>query len=155
MLENTEQNNLNAPTEEEIEDMKKESERTVDFDKMFDSIMSQQVFADNRDKTEEYPEDVNSFITFKCKPTYNFQSIEFEYTCSKDELEEMFELYKALVNGLMAIAPAQPSAIPAKELASARQKEIMDKFGIKYKASTTREEAQALIKESIDFVSKK
>lgn len=91
---------------------------------------------------------------FKCKPTYNFQSVEFEFAGTIDNLDEMFELYKAIVNGLMALAPEQPTKVsgPAPELASAKQREIMDKFHIKYKSSITKAEAQELIKKSLESV---
>lgn len=93
-------------------------------------------------------------FNFKCKPTYNFQSVEFEFEGCMDDLGEMFDLYKAIVNGLMLLAPEQPTkvSIPAPELASAKQREIMDKFHIKYKSSITKAEAQELIKKSLEAV---
>lgn len=91
---------------------------------------------------------------FHCKPTYNFQSIEFDFDGSVDDIPTMMEIYKALLNQLMAVAPAQPTATPARDLATDKQKEIMNKFGIKYKSTTTREEAQTLIKASIEAVQK-
>lgn len=92
---------------------------------------------------------------FKCKPTYNFQSVEFEFVGSVDEIDEMFEVYQAIVNHLMVVAPDQPAkvSVPAPELASAKQREIMDKFHIKYKSSITKTEAQELIKKSLEAVS--
>ena len=53
-------------------------------------------------------------MILKCKPNYNFQSVEFEYEIPDDEpfnesVEIMFEsVYKPILEGLMAIAPEQP-----------------------------------------------
>ena len=96
-------------------------------------------------------------ITFRCKPTYNFQSIEFEYTCDIDHIDEMMVLYDALVKEMMKIAPEQPSkqVILPKDLATEKQRKIMDQFHIKYSSTTTRQEAQQLIQKSIDAVNGK
>lgn len=87
----------------------------------------------------------------KCKPTYQFQSIEFDYNVNgKDDLPEMFELYQKILKGLMEIAPIQEKQAPAEPLATDKQKAIMDRFGIKYTAKTTSKEAQKLIQQSLN-----
>ena len=53
----------------------------------------------------------------------------------------------------MEIAPIQEAAKPAKAaqpLATEKQKDIMDRFGIKYNNNTTAKEAQKLIQASIE-----
>ena len=54
-------------------------------------------------------------MIFKCKPCYNFQSIEFEYEIN-DDLEEtefnvglnqMFDTFDKVLEGLKAVAPEQ------------------------------------------------
>lgn len=98
-----------------------------------------------------------NYLTFKCKPTYNFQSIEFEVKCrTMDELPVVIDIYQAVLNELIRIAPEQPAktVAPAAELATAKQREILDKFHLKYKSNITKQEAQELIKQSIEAVSK-
>lgn len=94
-------------------------------------------------------------IIFKCKPTYNFQSVEFEYQGDLETLEDMFTIYKAVLNELMILAPEQPTKlIQPIEMATAKQKEIMDRFGIKYKSTVTKAEAQELIKKNLEELKK-
>lgn len=91
-------------------------------------------------------------MLMKCKPTYQFQSIEFDYSIQTvDDLPKMFEMYNKVLKGLMEIAPIQDKpAQPKEPLATENQKRIMDKFGIKYTSATTSKEAQKLIQKSID-----
>lgn len=92
-------------------------------------------------------------MNFKCKPTYQFQSIEFDYPVqTPDDLPKMFDVYNRVLKGLMEIAPIQENK-PAKAsepLATEKQKSIMDRFGIKYNNNTTAKEAQKLIQASIE-----
>lgn len=97
----------------------------------------------------EFEEDTKSYL-FKCKPCYQFQSIEFEVEADKHHIGEVVDLYALVLEELMRITPEQNKVIPNKAvLATEKQKEIMRKFGISYTASTTQAEAQELIKESI------
>lgn len=96
-------------------------------------------------------------ITFKCKPTYQFQSIEFEVAASIDEIPKVKELYKTVLDQLIEIAPEQDKKsaakpTPAEPLATPGQKATMDKFGIQYGPETTKKQAQALIQASIDGI---
>ena len=95
-------------------------------------------------------------ITFKCKPTYQFQSIEFEVAASIDEIPNVIDLYKKVVDELIKIAPEQDKKVannaPAEPLATPGQKATMDKFGIGYGPDTTKKQAQALIQASIDGI---
>lgn len=102
------------------------------------------------EKNHESMEDDLNKIVFKCKPVWQFQSIEFEVSATKDNIPEVMDLYSEVLSKLMTIAPEQnKQASPAVKLASEKQKEIMKKFGIKFTAQTTSEEAQNLIKKSI------
>ena len=107
---------------------------------------------------DDYIRDINRLIRFKCKPTYNFQSVEFEYESDLNHLGEMFEIYKAIVNELMIIAPEQPAkqvekvsrkVEPAVEMPTKRMYEVMDHFGIKYTSKTTKAEASKLISDNM------
>lgn len=57
-------------------------------------------------------------MILKCKPTYNFQSVEFEYEIPEGEpfdetVKIMFEsIYKPILEGLMSVAPEQPKGAP-------------------------------------------
>ena len=105
---------------------------------------------------KEYKELEAHSMIFKCKPTYNFQSIEFEWEAGSDEdLEPMFKLYDTIVKKLQEIAPEQPANTvkkePKKKVVPATEKQlsIMDKFGIKYPEDCSLELAQKLIKENM------
>ena len=94
-------------------------------------------------------------ITFKCKPTYQFQSIEFEVAASIDEIPNVIDLYKKVVDELIKIAPEQDKkakTLPTEPLATENQKKTMDKFGIGYGPDITKKQAQALIQASIDGI---
>lgn len=90
----------------------------------------------------------------KCKPTWQFQSVEFDYPVqSSADLPDMFKLYDKVLKGLMEIAPVQDTKQVQKSvepLATPRQKEIMDNYGIKYTDKTTQKQAYELIKKSMD-----
>lgn len=83
-------------------------------------------------------------MIFKCKPVYNFQSIEFEWEVpagqsqeSQDMFEAMFVLYGACIDKLKEIAPEQQkvqqvaskSATPKEEMATAGQVGCLVKLG--------------------------
>lgn len=87
----------------------------------------------------------------KCKPTYNFQSVEFEWEvrCPED-VEGMFEVYKVLLEGLIRVAPSQPGQPAEVEPATEKQLEILKKFKIPHKANISKEEAGKLIKKNIE-----
>lgn len=94
-------------------------------------------------------------MLMKCKPTYQFQSIEFDYSVnSAADLPDMFKLYEKVLKGLMEIAPIQEkqAQLPKDPPATQRQKDIMDLHGIKYKPDCTTKEAQVLIQKSINGV---
>ena len=87
-------------------------------------------------------------IKFKCKPTYNFQSVEFEIELTDNNLEPMFSLYRRIVEGLIKVSPDQPKNGTTAQPASSKQIEIMDKFHIPYQPGISYEQADAKIKES-------
>ena len=97
-------------------------------------------------------------MLMKCKPTYQFQSVEFDWEIIPEldediQIQAMFKTYEKVLKGLMKISPVQdPKAQPkpAEPLATDKQKQIMDTYGIKYTASTTQKEAYEKIKKSMD-----
>lgn len=91
-------------------------------------------------------------MLMKCKPTYQFQSVEFDYNVvTTKDLSDMFDMYNRVLKGLMEIAPIQEKQLAPKDPpATQRQKDIMDLHGIKYKPDVTTKEAQALIQRSIN-----
>lgn len=99
-------------------------------------------------------------MILKCKPVYQFQSIEFDYEITdKRDLPKLFDLYTEVLNGLMLIAPDQKKELTQQtvkvvKLASERQREIMRKFDIPFTLETTSDEAQKLIQESVSKAAK-
>lgn len=85
-------------------------------------------------------------IKIKCKPTYNFQSMEFEWELTDENREEMFNLYTDLLEFLEGIAPEQ-EVKPAKKvkLATDKQLDLLDQLGVDYDDDVTQEEASNLI----------
>lgn len=84
----------------------------------------------------------------KCKPTYNFQSIEFEWDLTDDNFPEMLEWYHRIVSGLQDIAPEQPdNKKPASKgpKATASQIALLKKLGVQYDKDITAKEASKLI----------
>lgn len=94
------------------------------------------------------PQPEPKLIKFKCKPTYNFQSIEFEIECSDMDLSPMFSLYRRVVEGLISVTPDQPKNGVTAKPASEKQIEIMKKFNIPYQPGISYEQADEKIKES-------
>lgn len=46
----------------------------------------------------------------KCKPTYNFQVVEFEWEVKDDkDLDEMFEWYAKMIQKMIYVSPDQPT----------------------------------------------
>ena len=97
-------------------------------------------------------------IKCKCKPCFNFQSVEFEYEVStKEDIEDMMAIYKLFLDGLQNIAPVQTVAKqPEKqvELASEKQVELAKKIGLKLPKDCSKEDAQRLIKEHLEALKK-
>lgn len=97
-----------------------------------------------------FPKEPAEIIKFKCKPTFNFQSVEFEIECSVDNLHPLFTLYSRILKGLIAITPEQPAnkAVPVKP-ASQSQIDTMNRFNIQYSQGISYDEANRLIQESM------
>lgn len=105
---------------------------------------------------------MNETVKIKMKPTFNFQSIEVELEIDpkkQTDIHDAMKLYDKLLTELMIIAPEQDNARPRTaavppqprvKLASERQKQIMDRFGLYYDQNTTEEEASALIRNSMN-----
>ena len=121
------------PTPEEMEEMFEEQQEAEEID---------------------YDEEVeDNSILMHCKPVYNFQSIEFDLSVNvndPEDLERMAGIYSAVLGKLQQIAPLQPNNnVPQEPLASEKQKQVMDRFGIKYTATTTAKQAQKLINDNM------
>lgn len=91
-------------------------------------------------------------MIIKFKPVYKFQTAEFEIEInSEEDLSNAFSTYGVVLNYLKdvtdTIVPSEVTA--AVELATEKQKEIMTKFRIPFTSSTTKEEAQMLIKNNM------
>lgn len=76
-------------------------------------------------------------MIFKCKPVYNFQSIEFEYEVnSEEDSQKMFETYKKVLQGLQECAVEQPAlakpvpAKPKEEMATPGQINYLISLGL-------------------------
>lgn len=99
-----------------------------------------------------------NYTKIHCKPTYNFQSIEFDYDItSYNDIKKAMALYKLFVDELMAVAPEQPAkqvekvaVKPKAEMPTEKMYTIMDRFGIPYTSKTTKVEAQKLIADNIN-----
>ena len=51
----------------------------------------------------------------RCKPTYNFQVVEFEYEVNNDkDLDEMFEWYGKMIQKMIYVSPDQPDQLKNK-----------------------------------------
>lgn len=92
-------------------------------------------------------------LTLKCKPTFNYQSIEYEFEINNEyDMDKCLKTYAFLVKELMKIAPEQEEkgrrkpAEPKEELATDKQKEILARYGIPYDKTTTKKQAYELIK---------
>lgn len=105
-------------------------------------------------------------IIMKCKPCFNFQSIEFEYEVrDNDDMQKMFDNYRFVLDWLIDNSPeveqnnyhkqkvsknVQKQAKNADDkLATDAQKRIMEEYGISYNCNTTLKQAQEKIKNSI------
>ena len=101
-------------------------------------------------------ENEKKVFNFKCKPTYNFQSVEFEFQGTTDDIPEMMALYDCIVKELIVIAPDQSQSsfakkvVPQEGMPTEKVYAIMDRFGIKYTSKTTKKEASELIQKSLD-----
>lgn len=115
------------------------------------------------DYTAELQEDYDSdpVVICHCKPTYEYQSIEFEWFLNEGNKEDMKALYIELLEFLVENAPAQRNVSPKgksqnsvnthkEPKATERQLEILQDFEIPYKKGITKAEASELIKRSIE-----
>lgn len=106
-------------------------------------------------ETTPIMENTQKPLILKCKPTYNFQSIEFEMQVDNDcDLVIALNYYETLLKELIRIAPEQPTNPSNKKTnytpATEKQMEILRRFGIKCKIGVSKQEANKLIQESIE-----
>lgn len=143
------------PTQEELEDLFREDEIKRPFNEFNEEDEEDFDDLDEDLEFEDVIDDKN--IIFHCKPVYNFQSIEFDIEINPDDpeqMDKMFGLYAAIIKKLQEVAVDQPNqkpVAPKEPLASDKQKQIMDMYGIKYDKNTcTIKQAQELINKSIN-----
>lgn len=101
-------------------------------------------------------------IMIKCKPCYNFQSLEFDYIADLDNensLNEMFDFFDKLLTGLQAIAPEQQKVQqvayksatqkPKEPMSTENQQNYLLGLGVPIEDSKrmTKKEASNMIKE--------
>lgn len=99
-------------------------------------------------------------MVVKCKPVYNFQSVEFEYEIhdgNPKDIEAMFMIYKQLMDGLQKVAVEQPALAkpvakpqkPKEEMATPNQVQLLVSFGEDEEEvrKLTKKEASMRIKE--------
>lgn len=99
-------------------------------------------------------------IIIKCKPVYNFQSVEYEYPVDLDNdesLNDMFDFFDKMLTGLQAIAPEQQkvqqiapkSAKPKEPMSTENQQNYLLGLGVPLEESKrmTKKEASNMIKE--------
>ena len=108
-------------------------------------------------KVEEQPKLVH---VIHCKPVYNYQSVEFDWSIREGQEEQDFEvvehLYSRYLEMLVRVSEKAPQkeankpAAPVEEPASEKQKEILRNFHIDFKPDITKKQAHALIKKSMD-----
>lgn len=108
----------------------------------------------------DYTEEMKPrIIKCKCKPTYNFQSIEFEWNLdldNDDDKVEMMELYLELCDFLETNCPEQPEKKSTKKATefvppSEKQIALMKRHKIPYNNNTSMAEARTLIKDYFDY----
>lgn len=90
-------------------------------------------------------------LKIHCKPTYNFQSVEFDYEVyTEKDLDDMFGIYQSMLEHLIEIAPNQDSVKKEPvEPATEGQLAILKKYNIKHKPNVSKEEASRLIQKSM------
>ena len=92
-------------------------------------------------------------LKVKCKPTFNFQSIEFETEIDETnprDFEQLKTLYSSFVQILKDVAPTQEETPKGSEkLASPAQLSILDRFNIPYNKGITAMDAGRLIEENM------
>ncbi len=92
-------------------------------------------------------------LKVKCKPTFNFQSIEFETEIDENNANDyawLKTIYSNFVQILKDVAPAQEETPKGSEkLASPAQLAILDRFNIPYNKGITAMEAGRLIEENM------
>lgn len=90
------------------------------------------------------------------KPTYDYQTIEFDYEYTPENEETIIELLDRCYQMMMATAPIQPDTAkkaPKKAYepkATVKQLNYLKNLGVKHSPDITAAEASKLIKEAIE-----
>ena len=103
------------------------------------------------------PIEDNFSLKVHCKPTYDYQSLEFDWEIKNlgEDFGYLKLIYKELVNMLMEVAPEQPDRKKAKpkkveEPATSMQMKILKQFNIPHDPDISKKEAGELIRRSVD-----
>lgn len=120
-----------------------------------------EVLEDKESNKEIYNSEVSRTVYLRCKPTYEFQSIEFDWDFDfgdEEDLNKMFDMYVTLLHFLQDVAPDQSKPVkrekfdkPFKKedlLASAKQLALLDKLGVIYPTNCSKSVASKLIEEA-------
>ena len=92
-------------------------------------------------------------VMCKCKPCYEYQSIEFEWELDLDDVnnqQEMCDLYMRIVRFFQKEAPKQSTPQgkkPIQAMATQQQLDYMDSLGIKHPKDCSKAQAGRLIDE--------
>lgn len=99
-------------------------------------------------------------MIIKCKPVWNFQSLEYEMDVdleNEESINQVFDIYDKMLTGLQAIAPEQTkvqqvapkSATPKEPMSTENQQNYLLGLGVPIKESKkmTKKEASNMIKE--------
>lgn len=112
-------------------------------EKVIDQILTANMY-DVDEASAKHP------VVMHCKPCANFQTVEFDYELdSRDDLPDMFDLFQTIQETLATIGNTEVKPIAKEDLATDKQKNIMDKFGIPYGPRTTKKEAAEKIRKSM------
>ena len=104
---------------------------------------------------DEYKELEAQSVICKCKPTYNFQSIEFEWHLTRENYSDMYQLYCDLLQFMIENAPEQmvkngkPEPKEPEEPATEKQIALLNKLGVKIPKNLSLKQARILIKENL------
>lgn len=123
---------------------------------IYDQFQQLKEFKQLRDDAFIYEEGKEDNLSLKvhCKPTYNYQSVEFDWEIKDlgEDINKLKAVYLALTNMLIEIAPEQPEkgkAVVKEEPATVKQLEILKKFKIPHNPHVSKEEASKLIQNNL------
>ena len=95
--------------------MNKEEFEMLTSDQKYQLVCQAIEILDDKESNKEiYNSEVSRTVYLRCKPTYNFQSIEFDWDFDfgdVEDLNKMFDMYVTLLHFLQDVAPDQSKPI--------------------------------------------